>query len=139
MSTEKERLLQRYAQWGEKYSIEYLPSGQPTLMLDGRQSGYISISHTKDALVMALSDKPVGVDIELSERSTSRIGMDIKEWTKYEAYGKYLGVGINREVLRAVLPKELIKSFRHGEYVISVCGEGELEAVETLIDKAQNK
>ncbi|MDE6189918.1 MAG: hypothetical protein K2G37_06550 [Clostridia bacterium] len=137
MRAAKEFLLKEFSKSGKPYSIKYLPSGQPTLILDGKPSGYISISHTGATLVMAFSDKPIGVDIELRDRKTSRIGMDIENWTKCEAYGKYLGVGINKEILKADLPQELVKTFKRGEYVVSVCGEGELEEVVAFIDNGK--
>jgi phosphopantetheinyl transferase len=46
---------------GEKeISITYTPNGQPLF-----HKGFISFSHTKDLVLVALSDQPVGVDIEL--------------------------------------------------------------------------
>lgn len=118
-------------------SIEYLSSGQPILTKDGEQSGYISISHTYNALVMAFGDKPVGIDIERKSRKVSaKVCESIEEWTKREAYGKYIGVGINKEVLSAQLPDKIINTFYHGEYVVSVCGEEYNEGIKTLIDNA---
>ena len=118
-------------------SSEYLSSGQPILTKDGEQSGYISISHTDNALVMAFGDKPVGIDIERKSRKiSSKVCESIEEWTRREAYGKCMGVGINKEVLSAQLPDKLINTFYQGEYVVSICGEEYNEGIETLIDNA---
>ena len=132
----KEEILKRHFSC-DNYLIEYLPNGQPILTKDGEQSGYISISHTDNTLVMAFADKPVGIDIERKNRKiSSKVCDSIEKWTRREAYGKYLGVGINKEVLSAKLPDKIINTFYHGEYVVSVCSEEYNEGIETLIDNA---
>lgn len=133
MGKAKEFLLGKFC--GSDYSIEYLPSGKPELVCDGARAGHVSIAHTDGALVMAFADKSVGVDIERSDRRISaKICPSIDEWTKREAYGKWLGVGINKDTLDANLPKELIKTFICGEYTVSVCCEESIEEIVTLID-----
>ena len=130
----KEDLLKRRFPSGE-CSIEYLPSGQPILAREGKQAGYVSVSHTDDTLAMTFADKPVGIDIERKDREvSSRICDSIEEWTRREAYGKFLGVGINKEILSATLPDKLINPVYFGEYVVSVCSEERAEGIETLID-----
>ena len=54
-----EALLRRLL--GNDAIIERLPSGQPVLS-DG--SAFISIAHCDDYVVCAISEKPVGIDIE---------------------------------------------------------------------------
>lgn len=44
----------------KKISISYTSNGQPI-----SPNGFISFSHTKDLVLVALSDRPVGIDIEL--------------------------------------------------------------------------
>lgn len=130
----KEAILKRHF-LSDGNLIEYLPSGQPILTKEGRQAGYISISHTDNTLVMAIGNKPVGIDVERKSRKiSSRICPSIEEWTKREAYGKFLGLGINKEVLSAVLPENLINTFFYGDYVIGVCSEERSESIQTLID-----
>ncbi|MBD5101083.1 MAG: hypothetical protein HDT29_07580 [Clostridiales bacterium] len=132
----KEGILKRHFPCDD-ILIEYLPSGQPILIKDGEQSGYVSISHTENTLVIAFADKPVGIDVERKSRKiSSKVCESIEEWTRRESYGKYLGVGINKEVLSAQLPDKLINAFYQGEYVVSVCGEEYNEGIETLIDNA---
>ena len=132
----KEEILKRHFPCAN-YLIEYLPGGQPILTKDGKQSGYISISHTDDTLAIAFCDKPVGIDIERKSRKiSSKVCESIEEWTRREAYGKYLGVGINKEILSIKLPDKIINTFYHGEYVVSVCSEEYNEGIETLIDNA---
>ena len=59
---------------------------------------FISLSHSGDYAVCAISDSPVGVDIEkektLTENFKKRFAPDILEWTKKEAKGKLTGVGV---------------------------------------------
>ncbi|MDE6614753.1 MAG: hypothetical protein K2K24_04510 [Clostridia bacterium] len=132
----KESLIKRQFQ-NDNYQLEYLPSGMPIIVKDGRQAGYVSISHTDDTLIMAFSDKPVGIDIESKNRKVStKICGSIQEWTRREAYGKFLGVGINKEVLAEQLPDDKINTFFHGDYVVSMCSEEGVESVQTVIDNA---
>ena len=75
-------------------------------------------------LVIAFSDSEVGIDIERIDRRVSdKICKDIREWTRYEAYGKYLGTGISKKLLISELPEELIESYTFGDYVISLASE----------------
>ena len=58
---------------------------------------YFSLSHSGDYAVCAISDSPVGVDVEkekeLSEKIKNRFAKNILEWTKKEAKGKLTGEG----------------------------------------------
>lgn len=58
---------------------------------------YFSLSHSGDYAVCAISDTPVGVDIELDrplpEDVQKRFASNILEWTKKEAKGKLTGAG----------------------------------------------
>lgn len=136
----KDELLKLHFSDGKDYEIQYMPNGKPILVRGREQAGYISISHTGDTLVMAFSDKPVGIDIERRNRSVSpKICGSIEEWTKREAYGKWLGVGLNKDVLSATLPDSIINTFNYGEYVVSACGEETKDgAQQTLIDNVFN-
>ncbi len=63
-----------------------------------------NISHSEGMVVLALSDTPVGVDIEpmyrripntVSKRFFGKEQATVKEWTEFESYGKFLGIGID--------------------------------------------
>lgn len=58
---------------------------------------YFSLSHSGDYAVCAISDSPVGVDIEkekeLSEKIKGRFAKNTVEWTEKEAKGKLTGNG----------------------------------------------
>jgi 4'-phosphopantetheinyl transferase len=85
----------------------------------------ISISHSGNILTAILSDKDVGIDIEkidtdrdyikIAKRyfneSNYKICIEKADnfydlWTKKEAYSKYLGKGINRQLLKSELIKD---------------------------------
>ena len=135
----KELLIKRHYP-DKNYSIERLSNGKPIIISDGKEIGCVSISHTDGVLVMAFSDKPVGIDIERYDRKISfRICGSIEEWTKREAYGKYTGEGINKEILNMRLPNDIIKTFNWLDYIISVCCEEQIEGIETLIDNTPCK
>ena len=110
--TSGSRHLLEYAQeeWGEAWDLTHDNSGKPVIP-DGPE---ISISHTKGAAAVAVSDRPLGVDIEqihtvrpnLPKRVMStqeylwyQAEMESAEafftlWTLKESYYKYLGTGL---------------------------------------------
>lgn len=53
---------------GEGVALEHLPDGRP--ILSSHPKTHISISHTEGLVMLALSDKPIGVDVELRCRQT---------------------------------------------------------------------
>lgn len=94
-----------------------LQSGQPTL-----ENGYISISHTEKVLVIAISDKKVGIDVENKNRKVHKFDFSILEWTRYEAYAKWSGKGINRQLFETSLPCDIIKTLDVLEsYYVTIC------------------
>lgn len=121
----KERILLAYSQVkGETFSIVYLPTGEPQLFSNSLQNGYVSISHTDGALAMAFSDSKVGVDIERADRVvSSKVCESIEKWTRIEAYAKWKGMGLSRDILLEKLPDDAIVTKRYLQYVISVCGD----------------
>ena len=132
-----ELLLRRLlAQLGIHAPIERLASGQPVL---ADRSACISISHCGDYVVCAVSEKPVGIDIEkvrpvkpgMAERICTAeelqyVGCDesrfFEVWTAKEAYFKMQGTGITdfRSVNTLALPRKVV---RQGDYCIQIVYE----------------
>ena len=110
-----------------------------------------SLSHTAGQVAVAVSDKPVGVDIESlsafekrrAEKLAQRIlcaeektedGAELlKLWTKKESIFKCLGGGayIPRKIRTAEYP---VRTLEYGGYVVSVCGNKEDLADLTIKD-----
>ena len=123
----KEEILSRYSQTkGETYTIEYLPSGEPRLIANCKPSGHVSISHTKELLAMAFCDERVGIDVERADREVSpRICESIEVWTRIEAYAKWTGKGLSKDIISRQLPKDIITTRLWGDYVISICSQSQ--------------
>ncbi len=128
----KSAILRAYAPHNN-CSIKYSATGQPSLCCENEKIACASISHTGNIIVMVVSIKPVGVDVERNDRKiSSRLG-GISEWTRREAYGKMIGVGINSEILRSELPDDMLNTFEYSDYIISICSqERELELITTI-------
>ncbi len=120
-----EAILRAHGERTDKtVTLDRLSTGKPVVLYDGVRQNYVSLSHTCDTLIAAFSDKEVGVDIERKDRKVSRqICKGIVEWTKYEAYGKYLGCGITKKLLSLPLPEELILSLEIDGYAVSIASE----------------
>ncbi|MDE6605272.1 MAG: hypothetical protein K2K85_04530 [Clostridia bacterium] len=121
----KESVLDKYSQVkGKVYTIEHLPNGAPQLLLGGKPEGCVSISHTDGVLVMAFFDDKVGVDIERADRVVSpKICKSIERWTAIEAYAKWTGNGLSKEIIHQQIPEDIIHTIKRGEYVISICSQ----------------
>jgi 4'-phosphopantetheinyl transferase len=91
-------------------------NGKPSIA--GDTGLFFNYSHTKSAVAIAISDKPIGVDIEIIKSANMNIALKMfthneiqyineipdkadmrfyEIWTKKEAYAKYLGTGIFRQ------------------------------------------
>lgn len=132
-----ELLLRRLLrELGITAAIEQLPSGQPVL---SDRSAFISIAHCEDSVVCAVSQMPVGIDIEkikpvkpgMAERictpeELGYVGNDdtrfFEIWTAKEAWFKMRGTGITnfQAVNTLTLPRKI---FRQDGYLIQLVYE----------------
>jgi len=118
----------------------YSEHGKP--FLKARPDIHFSISHTKNAILVAISDKPIGVDVErfrhpsdgLLEKTmnadeqamiaaaSSQDAMFTALWTKKEAVLKLRGTGIVDDLHGALGGNEQIETRvdEHGEFAMSI-------------------
>lgn len=97
---------------GEKVEILYDDFGKPYIK---NSDLFINFSHSGNISVCAISDKPVGVDVEkirtlnikIAEKHFTDTELNkilnnevefIKYWTLKESYLKYLGTGLRRKI-----------------------------------------
>ena len=103
---------------------------------------HFNVSHSKDAVAVAVSDGEVGVDVEsflrynedkayltctkseiekINKAKTPSVEF-IKIWTKKEAVGKYLGKGVDRKLLFSECEKEFLTVTRaYKSCALTVC------------------
>lgn len=138
LGTDGDKLKIARNQYGKPYLVEY-------------SNIHFNISHTKGAIACAVSDCPVGIDIErirkidfrivryfFSQQEKDYVLADTENtdfrftevWTKKEAYLKFLGTGILLPVEKfdvfEILNNEFIRIYtelKH-DYLISVCNIG---------------
>lgn len=60
----------------------------------------MSVTHTDGIIMLALSDKPVGIDVEKTSREVPPAMRGIENWTAYEANCKLRGNGIKMSEVR---------------------------------------
>jgi 4'-phosphopantetheinyl transferase len=123
-------------------------SGKP--FLTGFPHYEFSISHTRNAVAAAVSDNPVGVDVErirnvdigiakriysehemawLNDPAADKDYRFLEIWTKKEALVKYYGTGLTSDLkaydVMSALPCERITTYALGDYIVSICSGAE--------------
>lgn len=102
-----------------------------------------SLSHTEGAVLLALSDRPVGADIErvrpAPPRLAERLGLEgesfFRGWVRREARGKRTGRGIGQE-LREETPREPGERFAFVETFLGyVAGVSALEDIPDTVNR----
>lgn len=95
---------------------------------------YFSLSHSGDYSVCAVSDGPVGVDIEEKSRVSPMIsrrfldGKGIEEWTRREAKGKFTGKGFTE----TEEPDAVYSDYDVDEYHVTVCAKEKAGEIVTV-------
>ncbi|MDR1254161.1 MAG: 4'-phosphopantetheinyl transferase superfamily protein [Oscillospiraceae bacterium] len=115
--------------------------GKPFLK---NQNFHYNISHTIGAAVLAVSNTPIGIDIEkvrdVNLKIAKRFFHDIEEekifahpenqlrrflyvWTRKEAYLKYQGIGLHRALssFNIYNLETPVTTIEHGEFIFSIC------------------
>jgi len=138
----------------ENFEIEFEENKYGKPYLKGYPDFFFNISHTHNAIVVALSNELVGVDVEKIKTADLAIAKrffsdkEIKYihsaqfdqdkrfyeiWTRKEAYIKHVGKGLSIPLksfdVQDELLKKRIKTFYQDEYVISVCSSQAYENI----------
>lgn len=129
----------------EEYGItdnpvfEYNEHGKPSII--GHPEIYFNFSHCKEAVACAISDKPVGVDVEsIREYKDSLVHYTMNEdeireiessehpdvafirlWTMKEATLKLLGIGISKEMKSVLDGTKKYTTVERQRYIYTVC------------------
>lgn len=126
--------------------------GKPYLV--NTRQFHFNISHTKNALAIAIADTEIGVDIEKIKKFNPKIAeryftkeeavylknhstaVDFFEtWTKKEAYLKWLGTGLSTP-LNSFNTLELknVQTTHQTDYIISVCCDSPVQFETSIFD-----
>lgn len=151
-------LLLRHA-LRETYSVTHLPemcfgqNGKP--MLQGENMPYFNISHCTLAVVCAVSDEEIGIDVEPYSSYCEDVAREVfndeelayvlgspmrfaELWTMKESYLKYTGTGLS-DKLRLLLPQVAglhFRSFHNGNgYCCTTCAPDTNVSVPVYTDK----
>ena len=136
----------------KEISFKASRTGKP--FLTGFPYYEFSISHTRNAVVAAVSDKPVGVDVErirdIDIGITKRVFSDnelaaldtapdknlkfFELWTKKEALVKYHGTGLTNALktldVTGSLSSGRFESHIMGDYFVSICSGDECREID---------
>lgn len=140
--------------FGKAVRLDKRPSGAPYIKGDDH---FVSLSHKDGRMVIAVSDCPVGIDIEriVEKQAYYRIADayfaekvaegDIESffrgWTRREAFAKMLGKGLDGDVMRMDMSADSFEyqqqtvyfiEKRIDDYMITVAGyypDGQVEIV----------
>ncbi len=120
-----------------KPRLTYESNGKP--FFEDYPDFYFNISHCEDLVAVAVSKKPVGVDIEIlrdvnlkiagrffsvKETRTTQTSRDfLYVWTRKEALLKRTGEGLKGIRGADVLENNEIKTFEENGFILSVAGE----------------
>lgn len=130
------------------FQIELKRSEYGKPYLSGYNNFYFNVSHTRNAIVVVVSDKEVGIDIEkigevdfkivnrFFSTNEKRYVVDdstyinkhfFEIWTQKEAYLKYIGKGLSIPLKSFDVTdkkiSERIYNFEIENYIISICSE----------------
>lgn len=131
--------------------IQVSRTGKP--FISGFPCYEFNISHTRSAVAVALSDKPVGVDVEkireIDFRVAEKVFSDhekawlnvaapdsqlrfLEIWTKKEALVKYYGTGLTNDLKSAdvTVTRENLATYFSDGYVISVCSDADVQEID---------
>ena len=133
-------------------AIEFIIDEYGKPHIRGCETLHFNISHTKYAVVLALSSAPVGIDIEMiveADRRTAKKNYSDDElnyvnfgcqgadrrffeiWTRKEAYLKYIGTGIRGPLYSfSTMGDERIRTIEKDGYIISVCAAKNIASAE---------
>ena len=135
----KEGLQQAYS-ITDNPIFEYNEHGKPSIV--GHPEIYFNLSHCKEAVVCAVSDKPVGVDVEshrefseslinytLNDEEIAEIKKSdnvaatfIRLWTMKEATSKLIGTGITHDVKSLIdTTKYKYTTVERQRYTYTIC------------------
>ena len=100
--------------------------GKP--MLAGHENLHFSLAHSVGMAVGALSDAPIGVDVEHLPGFPRNVA-EPYEWTEMESVGKLLGCGVGTFVDSGNYERPanvMVEHFALGEYLVCVARETDL-------------
>lgn len=101
-----------------------LPANHAPLLTLPQQSLYLSVSHTRQAVSVAVSSEPIGLDLEtikardyhsfisplMAFNGIDSLDEFYRRWTACEAYGKYSGINL-WQVLQQPLPDSITLNY----------------------------
>ena len=96
--------------------------------------GFVSISHSGDMVAVAISDTPVGIDMEektpRSDALWKRVGAEngYPDWCRKEAYVKFLGEGFTAHPSTVKIPQDVwTKTLESERICLAICAKEQQE------------